>query len=116
MEPLRIEISEVAEADIDVAYEWLRDKFGFDSAERWLAGITAKIEQEAALLGSTPARRPAPPEAEQVLGRDLRMVLYRTRGGSPWHILYTVESSVDGDPADTLRVARVRHATRDTGT
>ena len=109
--PLRIAYTEPAEAEVADAYAWLQT-FGFEVAEKWLTGLTAALEREAGLLAAVSLRRPLAPDAPE--GRELFLLLYRTSGrrGSPWHLAYELVDE-DGDgKTDTLRVVRVRHATR----
>lgn len=111
MLPLRLAYSEAAEGELAKAYAWLQT-FGVEVAERWLAGLAETLEREAALLAAVSLRRPRAPDSPE--GRDLFVLLYRTRGGrgSAWHLVYEV-SDADGDgSADTLVVLRVRHAAR----
>jgi len=107
--PLRIEFTLVAEAEVDDAYLWLQ-KFGFKTAENWLGGLTAKLENEADLISTVSLRRQRAPDAPN--GRELFLLLYRASGSgsSPWHIVYELlDKDLDGKP-DTLCVVRVRHA------
>jgi plasmid stabilization system protein ParE len=102
--------SEVAEAQVDDAYEWL-SRFDFDAAERWLNGFTAAVIREAEMtLGVIPSRRSVAFESVE-FARTVYSFNYRTsRAGSPWRVLYELLDE-DGDGRlDTLRVVRVRHA------
>ncbi len=110
-EPLRVTYTEPAEAEVADAYAWLQT-FGLDVAEKWLSGLTAALEEEAALLAAVSIRRALAPDAPP--GRELFLLLYRTSGrrSSPWHIAYEqVDEHGDGT-MDTLRVVRVHHAAR----
>ncbi len=108
---LRITYTEPAEAEVADGYAWLQT-FGLDVAEKWLSGLAAALEKEAALLAAVSVRRALAPDAPP--GRELFVLLYRTSGrrSSPWHIAYE-QVDEDGDGTmDTLRVVRVRHAAR----
>ena len=49
--PLRITFSEPAEAEVERAYLWLQS-INFETAEKWLSGLTHVLEEETALLAA----------------------------------------------------------------
>ena len=109
--PLRITFSETAEAEVENAYLWLQ-RFGFETAEKWLSGLNHLLEEEAALLASVQVRRQRAPDSPN--DRELFILIYRTgrRRSSPWHVVYEIVDQDDDGQLDTLRVVRVRHAAR----
>lgn len=108
---IRVIYSEVAEADIAEAYEWLL-RFGFGTAERWLARLEAELEKEASYVGAARLSRPISPDSPP--DRDFYLLLMRSgsRRSSAWWITYELQDLDEDGLIDTLRVIRIRHASR----
>lgn len=109
--PLAVTYSEIAEAELDDAYQWMLS-FGFDVGERWLTGLTELLSGEAMHLASFPFQRPLAPESSPE--RPLFILRYRTgrRGSSAWQVVYELVDEDEDGMTDTLRVVRIRHASR----
>lgn len=92
-----IHITDVAEQDIQSAFEWWRDNRSASEAERWYQSIYPAIET----LQSMPHRCAFATERE-LIGVELRQLLYGI-GRRPTHrILFSVEN-------ETVIILRVLH-------
>ena len=106
--PLKIELSEIAEAELADAYAWMQ-RFGFDIAEKWLQRLLATLENEASLLSIADLRRPIHPRSST--SHTFRTLLFRTgkRGSSPWRIVYEI---LTNEQPNILHVVSIKHASR----
>jgi plasmid stabilization system protein ParE len=94
----RVEVTEVAAAEIDSAYEWIKERAP-DAAETWYDGLMAALS----------SLRHHPRRCARVLTTDLekseiRQLIYGRRRGR-----YSVLFMIHGD---TVEVLRVRHGAR----
>ena len=95
-----VEISDVADAEIDKAYFRLSAR-NPEFASRWLDGVYRII----GTLDEFPLRHSRADESD-VMGRETRRMIYRN-GQTVYRILFTLLDA-DGDGADdTVRVLRV---------
>jgi len=93
-----VEVTEVAAAEIDSAYEWIKERAP-DAAERWYSGLMAALS----------SLREHPRRCARVLTTDLeeseiRQLIYGRRRGQ-----YCVLFMIQGD---TVKVLHVRHGAR----
>jgi|GEM_PF-467651 Plasmid stabilisation system protein. len=109
--PYDVVYTETAEAEIAEAYDWLSG-FSFDSADRWLDGLQTAVLSEAARRAAVPGIRGLAAESASFPDRDIFVLLYQTRGGSPWRVLFDLWDSDEDGHVDTLRVLRLRHGAR----
>ena len=94
----KVEITEIAAAEIDNAYLWLRERSPA-TAERWYQGLMASL----ATLRQNPRR------CVRVLRRrsgeaEIRQLVYGRRHGR-YRVLFTISDN-------TVAVLRVRHGAR----
>jgi plasmid stabilization system protein ParE len=99
----RVEISDVALAEIDAAYLYLSSRSP-EAAIRWLRGLEAAINS----LSMFPGRCPIAPESESYPDIEVRQLLYG-RGRSVYRILYCV---FDREDEPEVRILHVRHGAR----
>jgi len=103
---LRLMYSEVGEAELEAAYRF-RLRYGYQAAEQWLGGLQILLQRECELQAILPVRR-AP--LIEFPDRNVYVLQYVTRGGSPWRVLCELKDA-DGDgETDTLFIVGVRHA------
>lgn len=93
-----------AEADIQTAYEYIRD-LSHSRAETWLN----ELFQAIFTLEEMPARCPLIPETEEI-GQPLRHLLYGKRTGT-YRIIFDIQEEAVGGPL--VRVLRIWHGARE---
>jgi plasmid stabilization system protein ParE len=94
----RVEVTEIAAAEIDSAYLWLRQRSP-GAAERWYRGLMASL----ATLRENP-RRCVRVLGSSSGGTEIRQLIYGRRHGR-YRIVFTISD-------DTVEVLRVRHGAR----
>lgn len=97
----RVEVTEIAAAEIDQAYSWLKDRSP-SAAERWYLGLMASL----ALLREHP-RRCAQVFDVSSAGAEVRQLIYGRRRGR-YRILFTIAGN-------DVQVVRVLHGARGPG-
>jgi plasmid stabilization system protein ParE len=90
----RVHILRRAEVDVDTIYLWIAKRAAGGAAHWYQAFLVA-----AASLRIQPTRNALAPEAAAV-GRDIRQLLFKTRRGRKYRLLYLV----DGNDVKILRV------------
>jgi hypothetical protein len=106
---LVVALSEVAEAEVENAYQWLSTR-DFALAERWLFLFQMELQSEAERVQNG-LRRTLSPESED-LRRDVYAFIFRTGGkaSSTWRVWYELLDRDHDGVADQFYVVRVRHA------
>lgn len=99
----RVEFSPRAFADLDSIAGYVRERDGFESAERWFNGILQAI----ASLGEMAHRCPIAEESRD-LGREIRVLLHGRKKRA-----YRVYYAIHGETR-TVQVFHVRHGARRT--
>ena len=94
----RVEITEIAAAEIDNAYVWLRERSP-EAAERWYRGLIATLET----LRENP-RRCVRILAASSAEAEVRQLIYGRRHGR-YRVLFTMTD-------DTVQIVRVLHGAR----
>jgi plasmid stabilization system protein ParE len=94
----KVEVTEVAAAEIDSAYEWIKGGAP-DAAERWYDGLMRALSS----LSDNP-RRCARALMTDQKEPEIRQLIYGRRRGR-YRILFTIHG-------DTVEVLRVRHGAR----
>ncbi|NER34213.1 MAG: type II toxin-antitoxin system RelE/ParE family toxin [Oscillatoria sp. SIO1A7] len=95
----RVEITDVALAEVEDAYLWIIEQVSAESAEKWIDGLTEAIES----LNKSPSRCSFAPENE-VFPEEIRQLLYG-KGRGTYRIIFTVSEPI-------VRILHVRHALR----
>lgn len=90
----RVHILHQAEMDVDTIYLWIARR-ALGGAARWYQAFL----NAAASLRIQPTRNAMAPEASAV-GREIRQLLFKTRRGRKYRLLYLV----DGEEVRILRV------------
>jgi plasmid stabilization system protein ParE len=93
-----VEVTEIAAAEIDSAYEWIKERAP-DAAERWYAGLMTALSS----LRRNP-RRCARVFAAEFEGLEIRQLVYGQRRGR-YRILFTIRG-------DIVEIVRVLHGAR----
>lgn len=93
-----VEVTEIAAAEIDSAYEWIKERAP-DAAERWYAGLMAALSS----LRRNP-RRCARVLTAEFQGAEIRQLVYGRRRGR-YRILFIIRG-------DTVEIVRVLHGAR----
>ena len=93
-----VEVTEVAAAEIDSAYEWIREQAP-NAAQRWYAGLMTALNS----LRQNP-RRCARVLAAEFERLEIRQLVYGRRRGR-YRILFTISG-------DTVEIVRVLHGAR----
>jgi plasmid stabilization system protein ParE len=93
-----VEVTEIAAAEIDSAYEWIKERAP-DAAERWYAGLMTALSS----LRQNP-RRCARVFAAEFEGLEIRQLVYGQRRGR-YRILFTIRG-------DIVEIVRVLHGAR----
>jgi plasmid stabilization system protein ParE len=99
----RVDISEVAEAEIDAAYLWISRRSP-EGAGRWHAGLLQAIESLAEMPGRCPLAR-----ERGYFAQEVRQLLYG-RGQNLYRILFVIHDPVDEADEATVRILHLRHA------
>jgi plasmid stabilization system protein ParE len=92
--------SRKADTDIAVIFEWIA-KRSPDGASRWLDALEAAIHKLRIQAGECALA----PEADEI-GIDLRQMMFRTRRGRPYRLLFVIRD-------DVVSLAAVRGAGQD---
>jgi plasmid stabilization system protein ParE len=103
----RIELSPTAIADIENIFIELRNSASVEQAEQWLQGCYDKTIS----LEQFPNRCPLAPES-QLIGKDIRQLLYSYHKRQVYRILFTVipsSSQIEG----VVQIHRVRHSAQE---
>ena len=82
----RIEITEQAIADADMAYEWMNEHISIEYAEKWYQGLFKQMETLKRLPGRCPIARESVRFPEEI--REL--VYGKTRHKHKYRILFTI--------------------------
>ncbi len=101
----RVEISSVAEAEVDSAFLLLSQITSPEKARQWYEGLLRAIES----LSQMPKRCPLARE-NKYFSQEIRQVLYG-RGRNSYRILFTL---VESDEMTTVRILHIRHAAQQT--
>ncbi len=101
----RVEISSVAEAEVDSAFLLLSQITSPEKARQWYEGLLKAIES----LSQMPKRCPLARE-NKYFSQEIRQVLYG-RGRNSYRILFTL---VESDEMTTVRILHIRHAAQQT--
>lgn len=101
----RVEISSVAEAEVDSAFLLLSQITSPEKARQWYEGLLRAIES----LSEMPKRCPLARE-NKYFSQEIRQVLYG-RGRNSYRILFTL---VESDEMATVRILHIRHAAQQT--
>ncbi len=80
----RLAVSRRAEQDADVIYDWLMQRSA-RGASHWFRALSEALQA----LAENPQRYPRAPEAE-IVDRDVRQALFKTRRGRAYRILLTI--------------------------
>lgn len=102
-EQYRVEVSDVAQAQIDAAFLYLSARSP-NAAMRWLTGLGAAIDS----LALFPRRCPLAPENDLYENASVRRLLYGSRR-SAYRILYCIF-----EQDREVRILQVRHGARAT--
>jgi plasmid stabilization system protein ParE len=94
----RVEVTEIAAAEIDNAYAWIRDRSP-DAAQKWYDGLMTALRS----LRQNP-RRCARVLATDFEGSEIRQLVYGRRRGR-YRVLFTIHG-------ETVAVVRVLHGAR----
>jgi plasmid stabilization system protein ParE len=100
-----IEISSVAEAEVDSAFLLLSQTTSPEKARQWYEGLLKAIES----LSEMPKRCPVARE-NQYFSQEIRQLLYG-RGRNSYRILFTI---LESDEAGKVRILHIRHAAQKT--
>jgi len=95
-----IRITEVAENDIQSAYNWWRENRSAEQAERWIDAVYPAI----ATLGTMPHRCSYAQERDFYSG-ELRQLLFGLENRVTHRIVFTIEGQ-------TVTILRVRHTSQ----
>jgi plasmid stabilization system protein ParE len=93
-----VEVTEIAAAEIDSAYEWIKEQAP-DAADRWYTGFMAALNS----LRQNP-KRCARVFAAEFEGVEIRQLVYGRRRGR-YRILFTTSG-------DIVEIVRVLHGAR----
>ncbi len=100
-----IEISSVAEAEVDGAFLKLSQITSPQTASQWYAGLLKAIDS----LSSMPKRCPLARENEY-FSHEIRQLLYG-KGRNSYRILFTI---LEREDIATVRILHIRHAAQKT--
>ncbi|NEQ34845.1 MAG: type II toxin-antitoxin system RelE/ParE family toxin [Okeania sp. SIO3I5] len=101
----QIEISSVAQAEADRAFQWLCQVVSIETARHWYQELLKTIES----LSEMPKRCPLARE-NNYFSKEIRQLLYR-RGRHSYRIIFTIVESQD---ISIVRVLHLRHAAQQT--
>lgn len=96
----RVELTELAEADVASVLNWFRDQGALKAGARWFAQLMSRLET----LASHPDRCAPAMEAEDI-GKEIREILLG-RGQYKYRILFQIRGN-------TVSILRVCHSSRD---
>lgn len=94
----RVEVTEIAAAEIDNAYEWIKERAP-QAAESWYDGLMAALSS----LEQNPRRCPRVFTTE-FEGSEVRQLIYGRRRGR-YRVLFTLHG-------ETVEIVRVLHGAR----
>ncbi len=95
----RVVVTARARADALEAFRWKADRSTL-AASRWLVGL----EKAIASLSKLPSRHPIAEDESELLGIDLRQMIYGRRPGT-YRLLFSIEG-------ETVILHEIRHAAR----
>ena len=105
---LQPDFSELAQAEVDTAYEFML-RFGYREAEQFIAALEAAVQSEV----TTWRERILQPRVASGTqsSRTQYSFLFRTGGrrGSPWYVKYELQDRNDDGTPDTLVVVSIFH-------
>jgi plasmid stabilization system protein ParE len=101
----RIDISGMAEAEVDDAFLRLSQITSPIKASQWYAGLLQAIES----LVQMPKRCSLARE-NQYFSQEIRQLLYG-RGNNSYRILFAI---LEGEEVSTIRILHIRHASQQT--
>jgi plasmid stabilization system protein ParE len=82
----KVEVTEIAAAEIDFAYQWIKERAP-DAAERWYDGLMAALSG----LRQNP-RRCARVPSTSFVGAEVRQLVYGRRRGR-YRVLFTIHGN-----------------------
>lgn len=100
-----IEISSVAEAEVDSAFLRLSQVTSLTKASQWYLGLLQAIES----LSQMPKRCPLAQE-NKYFSQEIRQLLYG-RGRNSYRVLFTI---LEGQDVSTVRILHIRYASQQT--
>ena len=101
----QIEISSVAEAEADRAFQWLCQLASIETARNWYQNMLKTIES----LSEMPKRCPLARENEYFT-QEIRQLLYG-RGRNSYRVIFTI---VESQEIYIVRILHIRHAAQQT--
>ncbi|MEG5058143.1 type II toxin-antitoxin system RelE/ParE family toxin [Microcoleus sp. A2-C5] len=101
----RIEISSVAQAEVDSIFLRISQVMSLEKAREWYDGLLNEI----ASLSSMPKRCPLAME-NQYFSKEIRQLIYG-KGRNSYRILFAI---VESEEVSTVRILRIRHAPQQT--
>ncbi|MEM1170627.1 MAG: type II toxin-antitoxin system RelE/ParE family toxin [Cyanobacteria bacterium P01_H01_bin.35] len=101
----QIEISSVAEAEADKAFQWLCQVASIETAKHWYQKLLKTIES----LSEMPKRCPLARENDY-FSQEIRQLLYG-RGRNSYRVIFTI---VESPEISIVRVLHIRHAVQQT--
>lgn len=99
----RVEISSIAEAEVDNAFLRLSQVISPEKARQWHQGLLKTIES----LSEMPKRCPLARE-NKYFSQEIRQILY-SRGRNTYRILFTVIEEIE---VPTVRIFHIRYGTQ----
>ncbi|NEO57255.1 MAG: type II toxin-antitoxin system RelE/ParE family toxin [Okeania sp. SIO3B5] len=101
----QIEISSVAEAEADTAFQWLCQVASIETARHWYQELLKTIES----LSEMPKRCPLARENDY-FSQEIRQLIYG-RGRNSYRIIFTI---VESQEVSRVRIIHIRHAAQQT--
>ncbi|MBE9017475.1 type II toxin-antitoxin system RelE/ParE family toxin [Chroococcidiopsidales cyanobacterium LEGE 13417] len=101
----RIEISSVAEGEVDSAFLRISQIASFEKARQWYEGLLRAIES----LSQMPKRCPLARE-DRYFSQEIRQLIYG-KGRNSYRILFTI---IENNEVATVRILHIRHAAQQT--
>ncbi|NES04769.1 MAG: type II toxin-antitoxin system RelE/ParE family toxin [Okeania sp. SIO2F4] len=101
----QIEISSVAKAEADKAFQWLCQVAPIETARNWYQELLKTIES----LSEMPRRCPLARE-NNYFSKEIRQLLYG-RGRNSYRIIFTI---VESQEVSIVRILHIRHVAQQT--